>query len=209
MERRTIRRFSPEPVGEEALLRLVDAGRMAASAGNRQPWRFVVVRDPDRAEALFHNVAWLPATGDPPEGQQPTAYLVILAEVGADEADRQERVRRAASDCAAAAQNVCLMAHALGLGACWIGSVHRDNCRMLLGIPPELEIYAVIALGFPAESAMAEEVDNSNSVSAYRGEDGVVHVPKLRRDAVMRRLSTSVVHGHCRRSRMSVRMLAR
>lgn len=186
MERRSIRRFSPEPVSEEALLRLVDAGRMAASAGNRQPWRFVVVREPDQADDLFHNVAWLAATGDPPEGQRPTAYLVILAEVGADEAGREDRVRRAASDCAAAAQNVCLMAHALGLGACWIGSLHRDNCRSLLSIPPELEVYAVIALGHPAERAVAEEVDNSNSVSVYRAEDGVVHVPKRRRDAVMR-----------------------
>ena len=175
MERRTIRRFSPEPIPEEAFLRLVDAGRMAASAGNRQPWRFIVAREPDLVEEVFQNVAWLPAAGDPPEGQRPTAYIAILTE---GEAGRH------ASDCGAAAQNICLMAHALGLGSCWIGSVHRDNCCKLLGIPAELEIYGVIALGYPAESAVAEEVDNSLSV--YRDPEGVIHVPKRRRDSIMR-----------------------
>jgi nitroreductase len=179
MERRTIRRFTREPVPEEVLLRLVDAGRMAASAGNRQPWRFLVVREPEAAADLFHNVAWLATAGDPPEDQQPPAYLVILAEAGAE-----GEAYRHSSDCAAAAQNICLIAHALGLGACWIGSVHRDNCCRLLGIPADLGIFAVIALGYPAEQAVAEEVNDSLSV--YRDEEGVIHVPKRRRDAVMR-----------------------
>jgi len=177
--RRTIRRFTPEPVAEEALARLVDAGRMAASAGNRQPWRFLVVREPDLVADLLQNVAWLAEAGDPPQDQSPAAFIVILAEANA-EGD----AGRYASDCAAAAQNICLLAHGLGLGACWIGSVHRDNCRALLGIPPELAIYGVIALGHPAEQAVAEEMEAS--VSVYREEDGVVHVPKRRRDAVMR-----------------------
>jgi len=184
-QRRSIRRFTSEAVSEETLLRLVEAGRMAPSAGNRQPWRFLVVREPEQVENLFRNVAWLATAGDPPEGQRPTAYIVILAEVGDAEGDeRQAHLQRATSDCAAAAQNICLMAHALGLGSCWIGSLHRDDCRRLLGVPADLEIYAIIALGHPAEHPVAEEMEKH--ISVYRDEEGVLRVPKRRRDAVMR-----------------------
>lgn len=174
--RRSIRRFAQRPVPRAALRAIADAGRLAASAGNRQPCRFAAVSGPDLVQALFEQVAWLAAAGDPPPGARPTAYLVILADA--------ETTRNYGSDCAAAAQNMLLAAHGRGLGACWIGSVNRDRVRELLGIPPQLEIYSVIALGYPAERAAI--IDGSDDLAVTRDADGVIQVPKRALDDVLR-----------------------
>ncbi|UCH35892.1 MAG: nitroreductase family protein [Armatimonadota bacterium] len=174
--RRTIRRFTRRPVPEDDLRSIADAGRLAASAGNRQPVRFLAVSEDDPVTYMFDHVAWLAAAGDPPQGMRPTAYVVILAD--------PEVNRSYTSDCAAAAQNVLLAAHGRGIGGCWIGSVNRDAVRDLLRIPAGLEIYGVIALGYPAEDAVAYDADGA--VAVTRDADGVVRVPKRKLGEVLR-----------------------
>ena len=174
--RRSIRRFEQRPLPQDDLRAIADAGRLAASAGNRQPCRFLAVSQGEMVERLHEHVAWLAAAGDPPAGTRPMAYMIILADPAAN--------RNYVSDCAAAAQNILLAAHGRGLGGCWIGSVNRDAVRELLGIPAELEIYAVIALGYPAEQATA--CDAEGDLAVTRDSDGVIRVPKRKLDEVLR-----------------------
>lgn len=166
--RRTIRRYRQQPIPQEMVVRIVNAGRLAASAGNAQPIRFVVVNEPSLLAEVFSTLAWLRAAGDPPEGQRPTAYVVVLGDT-AISASYQ-------SDAAAACQNMQTAAWAEGIGSCWIGSVNRPKLKGLLGLPDNLEIYAVISLGYPAETAVAE--DDPETTSARRRADGVLRVPK-------------------------------
>jgi len=174
--RRTIRRFAQQPVAQEHLRAIADAGRLAASAGNRQPCRFLAVSRPDLVAPMHDHVARLAGAGDPPARARPTAYVVMLADPAVN--------RNYTSDCAAAAQNMLLAAHGRGIGGCWIGSVKRDAVRELLGIPGELGIYSVIALGYPAEEAAAYEAEDD--VAVKRDSDGVVRVPKRRLADVLR-----------------------
>jgi len=174
--RRTIRRFAQQSVAEDELRTIADAGRLAASAGNRQPCRFVAVSRRERVERMHAHVAWLAGAGDPPPGARPVAYMVIIADPTVN--------RNYASDCAAAAQNMLLAAHGRGISGCWIGSVNRDAVRELLGVPAALEIYCVIAFGYPAERAMAHDAQGDMAVT--RDPDGVVHVPKRRLADVLR-----------------------
>jgi len=175
-DRRTIRRFRQSPVPREVVERIVDAGRMAPSAGNRQPVRYVVVAEPGRCDQIFEQLAWLAAAGQPPRGARPTAYIVVLGDTLVNASYQ--------ADCAAAVQNIQLAAWAEGLGCCWIGSLKRGPVAELLALPAHLEIYAVLALGWPAEQPVAEEAQNG--AAAYRDGKGVLHVPKLPLQVVMR-----------------------
>jgi nitroreductase len=174
--RRSIRRFAPRPVAQDDLRAIADAGRLAATAGNRQPCRFAAVARGELAERMHDYVAWLAGAGEPPAGTRPMAYIVILADPAVN--------RNYASDCAAAAQNMLLAAHGRGMGGCWIGSVNRDAVRKLLRIPSDLEIYAVIALGYPAQQA--EAYDAGTDMTVTRDAAGVVRVPKRKLDDVFR-----------------------
>jgi len=174
--RRAIRRFAQRPIAHEDLRAIANAGRMAASAGNRQPCRFLAVSQPDVVQRVHEHVGWLAGAGNPPPGAQPTAYVVILADPAVN--------RNYVSDCAAAAQNILLASHARGIGGCWIGSVGRDAVRDLVHVPASLEIYAVVALGYPAEEAVAH--DSTSDMAVARDDRGVVRVPKRTLDDVLR-----------------------
>jgi nitroreductase len=142
--RRSIRRFEPRPVGEPELKRILEAGMAAPSAGNQQPWRFVVLRDP-QARA---DVAAL----------SPHARMLVEAPVGivvCGDLDAEKHPGFWVQDCAAAVENMLLAAHALGLGAVWLGFFPREErwrgAQRVLGIPERVIPLAVLAIGPPAE----------------------------------------------------------
>ena len=176
--RRSIRRFSQRPLPASDLRAIADAGRLAASAGNRQPCRFLAVSRRELVTAMHDNVAWLAGAGEPPLGAQAMAYMVILADPAVN--------RNYVSDCAAAAQNMLLAAHGRGIGGCWIGSVNRDAVRDLLGIPAQLEIHCVIALGYPEERSVIGEVGDDAPLTVTRDSKGVLHVPKRELEDLLR-----------------------
>ncbi|HUW56737.1 MAG TPA: nitroreductase family protein [Planctomycetota bacterium] len=172
LSRRTIRRFKPDAIARDDLLELVNAGRLASSAGNRQPWEFIVVDDPGLVADVFPSLGWL--AGAPEEGHQPTALIVVLL---ANPKDRWS----AWADGGAAVQNMQLAAWEKGIGSCWIGSVDADTVGKLLKVPKELKLFSVLALGYPDETPVAEDADD---VGARRDAKGVLHVQKRRLDAV-------------------------
>jgi coenzyme F420-0:L-glutamate ligase/coenzyme F420-1:gamma-L-glutamate ligase len=173
--RRSIRQFEPRPVARPVIERLVEAACWAPSAHNRQPWRVVVLADEGRkrqlAEAMGARLAAdLRADGveqaaiarDVARSRQrltgaPALVLVCLSMEDMDrypDAARQQYERvMATQSVAMAAQNLLLMAHAEGLGACWLCAplFCPDVVRETLGLPEAFEPQGVIALGYPAE----------------------------------------------------------
>lgn len=177
--RRTIRRFEQTPIEEDVLKKLVNAARLAPQAANLQPIKYVMVNDPELLDPIFATTKWagyITPHGTPKPGEQPVAYAVILVDLGVRESGYD-------TDAGAAVENLILAAVGEGIGSCWIGSVDRDRVRELLGIPQHYIIHSVVALGYPAESPIA--VDAEESIKYYKDETGTLHVPKRKLEEVM------------------------
>ena len=143
--RRSIRRFTSEPVPKEYINLMLDAAMHAPSACNQQPWHFIVIDDPGLLDTLAGIHADISFTKD-----APCAILVC----GDPQAAKFEIFWR--EDCAAATMNILLAAHSLGLGATWTGvsssSPRRaDAMRETLGIPDDYIPFSLIPLGYPDE----------------------------------------------------------
>lgn len=139
--RRSIRKYKPTPVEDEKLNLVLEAARWAPSAGNRQPWEFIVVKD----ESMRRQVAeaapygWFVA-------EAPVMIAVVV--------DPSKDPRHYVEDGAIATTNMLLEAHSLGLGTCWVGafgSPYEDKVRKLLNVPANLRVLSIVSLGYPAE----------------------------------------------------------
>ena len=172
VERRTIRRFKPDPVPRELLERLVNAARLAPSAANVQPLEFVVVDDAARKAEVYPALKWaayIAPAGDPRPGEEPAAYVVTLV-------NTKLREKMFEYDVGAAMENMILVALSEGVGACWLLSIDRDKLRAALGVPAEYRIDSVLALGYPAEEPAAEVM--GESCRYWKDAAGRLHVPK-------------------------------
>lgn len=176
--RRTIRRFAARTIEASVLLDLVDAARLAPTGANRQPLQFVVVSDPAVCSRVFANVAWagyIRPKRNPGPGQEPKAYIVILVD------KRIAGEHGVPLDVGAAAENLMLGAWSLGIGSCWMGAIQRPEIARILGVPDHMAIDTLVALGYPAEEPVAEDmVDESepNAVKYYLDASDRLHVPK-------------------------------
>lgn len=158
--RRSIRKYKVESVPEEAVTTILDCGRWAPSAGNRQPWKFIVVRDSELKKRLGRA---LPAGAFVADA--PLAIAVVI-----DPAESSHPVE----DGAAVTQNMLLAAHALGLGSCWIGTYNSANeatAKEVLGVLPEHRLLSVIAIGYSAESPTKtrKDLDQLTFTNRYGG----------------------------------------
>jgi coenzyme F420-0:L-glutamate ligase/coenzyme F420-1:gamma-L-glutamate ligase len=172
-ERRSIRRYRPEPLPRERIERLLDAARFAPSAHNRQPWRFVIVLDQDRkahlAAAMGERLrADRLADGDDPATVEQDvarshariagAPAVIAVCMTLADMDSYSDARRASAErlmavqsTAMAVQNMLLLAHAEGLAACWMCAplFCPDTVAAALDLPAGWEPQALVTLGLP------------------------------------------------------------
>lgn len=136
----SVREYQDRPVEEEKLRRVLDAGRQAPSARNRQEWKFIVVRDPDvRAQIVS-------AAGQDWMASAP----VILAVVGLTGDTMFCEVPTDPVDCAIAIDHMTLAATAEGLGTCWVGHFDQAECRNILGVPDDCTIIELLPMGYPA-----------------------------------------------------------
>ena len=171
-KRRTIRKFKQTRIDRGILIKFVEAARLAPSAANIQPLKYLIVDEDKYVGKVFETVKWagyIVPEGNPKKGEEPTAYIVILADTEIKKSNYQH-------DAGAAAQNIMLAAIEEGIGSCWIGSINREALREILNIPESLEINTIIALGYPAEEPVVEEY--SGFIKYYKDEKGKLHVPK-------------------------------
>lgn len=177
--RRTIRKFTQKPIPTEVLTDIIDAARLSPTANNRQPLRFLVVNDPSLCAGVFPHTYWarsLGPEGRPKEGEQPTAYILILA-------DKKLETPWISHDVGAAAQTIMLAAQDSGIGTCWMASIDRDALTEILGIPGEYRLDTLISMGYPAQKSVYE--DTQGDVTYYKDEQGTMHIPKRRLEDVL------------------------
>jgi nitroreductase len=143
--RRSIRRYRPDPVPDEMVEQLLEAGQWAPSASNRQPWAFIVVRDETIRQqiaryAAYYFIRWAHVAEAP--------LLIVLC------GDARNPVYRRFlhEDVGLAGGQMMLQAKALGLGSCWIGALDRKAIASILKLPDHLEIVGLLTVGFPAEA---------------------------------------------------------
>ena len=156
LSRRSIRKYTAEPVTEETVKALLEAAMSAPSAGNQQIWHFVVIDDRKILDEVpnFHTYAAMLK-------EAPLAIAVC--------ADLQIEKNKGfwVQDCAAATENVLLAAQAMGLGAVWLGIYPRDErvqgLQKLLGLPEQVIPLCIISVGHPGE-----EKPRANRYDAFR-----------------------------------------
>jgi nitroreductase len=143
--RRSIRQYTKEPVSEEVVEILLRSAMSAPSANNEQPWHFIVITRRATLDAIptFHQYAQMCE-------QAPLAILVCGDE------SLVKHTGYMIQDCSAATENLLIAAHAMDLGAVWLGIYPREQrmqgIRELLHLPKHILPVALIAIGYPAET---------------------------------------------------------
>jgi len=148
-KRRSIRKFQSKPVATEDLRRILEAGRLAPSGGNSQPWYFVVVRHPETKKALAITAdnqmfvadadTVIAALGDPTISAAKLPYTLSSTRLPY----KQNPM--------IAVEHMILAATALGYGTCWIGAFNERKVKKILKIPESLAVIALLPIGVPDE----------------------------------------------------------
>ena len=143
--RRSVRRFSPDPVPREVVEQLLEAAVHAPSAGNLQPWEFYVVWGKEQRVALAGA-----ALGQTFVAEAPVVIVVCAVPARAAERYGQRGLDLyCIQDTAAAVQNILLTATAHGLGTCWVGAFNEEAVRRSLNLAEGRRPVAIIPVGYP------------------------------------------------------------
>lgn len=138
----SVRKYKNRPVEEEKLLKVLEAGRLAPSAVNFQPWHFIVIRGKSNLEKIYsvYDRAWI---------REAPVVIAICADHSQSWKRKQDGKDHADIDIAIAADHMTLMAADLGLGTCWVCNFDVDKCTDVLGLPPGVEPAVLLPLGYP------------------------------------------------------------
>ncbi len=154
--RYSCRHYSQEPVSQEQILEILECARLAPSACNRQPWKFMVITAPEELSAVHasYNRDWIK--------EAPVAIIVL--------GNRNEAWHRSYDeydatdiDIAITTEHICLAATSMGLGTCWICNFDPITLRTGMNIPEEWEPLAIIPVGKPAEDIAIPEKKRKNN----------------------------------------------
>ena len=142
-KRYSVRSYQDRAVETEKLDSILEAARLAPSASNRQEWRFIVVRDKDIRQRLMQAAKDQTFVGQAP--------VVIAACAKTDSHVMTCGQQCYPIDVAIAIEHMALKATEEGLGTCWIGAFYEDKVKEILGIPQDIRIVALLALGYPVK----------------------------------------------------------
>ena len=148
--RKSVREFSDRPVEPEKTDRLLEALRRAQSAANRQPWHFIVISGQEERAALDDVFT--------KEGFKKAPLLIVAcADPSQAWTRRADKVNYAWVDATIAVTEMIGAAAAEGLGSCWVAAIEPQLIREKLGIPGQIDIVAIIALGYPEKELAVED----------------------------------------------------
>lgn len=155
LTRRSIRKYTKKSIPNEVIKELLEAGVSAPSAGNQQPWQFIII---DNREVLDEASQVLPNGKLLKDANK---AILVCGDLNLETHKGYWPI-----DCSAATQNILLAAHAKGLGACWLGVYPREerveNLKKLFKTPEHIIPFSVISLGFPdEESKKVDRYDDS------------------------------------------------
>lgn len=134
-DRRSIRKFKPDPVEEKKIEQILEAARWCQSASNRQPWRFIVIKNKDTISKLQSAAKFGGFVADAP---------VVIAII----ADKKRSPNWYIHDTSMVAHQMCLMAWALEIGTCWIGSMDRDKAAAILELDKDEYVTTILPFGY-------------------------------------------------------------
>lgn len=134
-DRRSVRGYLDKPIDKRILEEIMDCGRLAPSARNIQPWKFVVVTEKGKLEEIAKQIEWGYFIKDS------SACIVVCGD---------RRVKRFREDCCLATENMILAAKSLGIGSCYVAALEKnvEGVRKLLKIPRDFEIVCFLPLGY-------------------------------------------------------------
>ena len=144
LSRRSIRRYEKKEIPNDALDKILEAGRQAPSAANRQPYHFVVVTNNETKKALSKGLF--------NQFIQDSPFVIVGC------ANTWEIIsgKWAVVDATIALQNIVIAAWTFNIGSCWIGSFSEEKVKELLKIPDKWKVVGLLALGYPAEQPKAK-----------------------------------------------------
>ncbi len=141
--RKSVRSFLDQSVEDEKLRTILEAGRLAPSASNRQEWRYVIVRDRETRKKLAEAANWQTFVGEAP------VVIVACAETDNHVMDCGQLCYPI--DVAISLDHMTLVAAELGLGTCWIGAFNEEKVKKILDIPEEVRVIELMPLGYPVD----------------------------------------------------------
>lgn len=138
-KRRSIRKFRPNPISDKDLKKILEAGRLAPSGGNRQPWSFIVVRKPETKKKLaaVANLQRFIADAD--------TVLIALGDPAVSKSLYKQ-------DPMIAIEHMVLASTALGYGTCWIGAFNENDVKEIAKVPENMTVIALLPIGVPDEN---------------------------------------------------------
>jgi nitroreductase len=150
-KRRSIRKYKDTPIPKEDVIKILEAARIAPSAGHRQPWHFIVVENKETIKKLAKS-EW---------AAEAPVMIVGLA-------DQLTSPSWCLTDLGIALEHIVLAATDLGLGTCWMGQTGREELiKDLLDIPDNFRVVAVIPLGVPDETPAPKERKSLDSIVSW------------------------------------------
>jgi nitroreductase len=147
--RKSIRSFLDKPVEDAKLNTVLEAGRLAPSAANRQEWRFLVIREPETRNRIAMAAGRQKFVGEAP--------IIIVACAETDNKMMRCGQLSYPIDVAIALDHMTLAAVELGLGTCWIGNFDDQLVKKILGIPDEIHVVQLLPLGYPEDPSVIEK----------------------------------------------------
>ena len=162
-ERHSVRSFSPEPLPKEALADILEAGRLAPSAQNKQPWRYLVFTESDKIQKLALNCGLIGLSNF--FIRKAPCLIIACADTKANlKLNGQDYYL---VDTAISFHQMMLMARGYGIESCWLAAFSEKKLRGYLEIPPSWRIVALAPFGYPAD----KKSTYSKMVSSFAGSD--------------------------------------
>lgn len=144
-KRRAIREFLDKEVPDDVLLKILEAGRLAPSQRNRQPWRFIVVKDRDKLKRLAEAAPYGQYIAD-----APLAIAVVM-----------HNAKMPQFDAGRCIENMLLAAWDEGVGTCFTSGLDQEKIKAELNVPEEMEIAALMPYGYPKELVTKKKKDRT------------------------------------------------
>lgn len=177
---RTYRRFKQKQIPEKVLDELLENARIANSAMNGQPLRYVLVKNPEavrKIQPCFHFATALPKElGQPKEGEQPTAFIILCTE--------GPETPWTGIDIGIAVRTMNLNAYIYGIGSCIIGNAEFKKVKEILSVPETWNPRLALALGYPSHKSTIVELPEDSSLKYYLDEERQYYVPKRKQEDI-------------------------
>ncbi|MCM8831791.1 MAG: nitroreductase family protein [Candidatus Omnitrophica bacterium] len=172
LKRRTIRLFRQKKVSIKTIKKIINAARLAPSAGNLQFIEYLVIDKKPLTEKIFETLHWaayIAPKRNPPLSQRPTFYIIILI-------NKERTATPNLRDIGAAAENILLSLVSFKLGGCWLLNIDKEKLKNILKISDKFEIDSMIAGGYPDEAPILEV--SEKNFKYWLDEKNILHVPK-------------------------------